>query len=109
MDIAIKLNIKINSPNVSAIKQKIISETAEKIHNQEGNTMQLTNDTDKMLCLIYDEFLNRKKVAVVPGTAFGDCGEGFLRISYAYSIEQLKEAMGRLERFIGRLREQKTC
>lgn len=61
MGIAIKLNVKINSPNVSAIKQKIISETAEKIHNQEGNTMQLTNDTDKMLCLIYDEFLNRKK------------------------------------------------
>ena len=60
-----------------------------------------------------DEFATRllreEELAVVPGTAFGDCGEGFLRISYAYSIEQLKEAMGRLERFIGRLREQKTC
>lgn len=60
-----------------------------------------------------DEFatrlLHEEELAVVPGTAFGDCGEGFLRISYAYSIEQLKEAMGRLERFIGRLREQKTC
>ena len=47
--------------------------------------------------------LNEEKVAVVPGTAFGECGEGFLRISYAYSLEDLKEAIGRLERFIGRL------
>ncbi|MBO5247517.1 MAG: aminotransferase class I/II-fold pyridoxal phosphate-dependent enzyme [Eubacterium sp.] len=55
-----------------------------------------------------DEFATRllkeEKVAVVPGTAFGDCGEGFLRISYAYSLENLKEALGRLERFITRLR-----
>ena len=50
-------------------------------------------------------FLKEEKVAVVPGTAFGDCGEGFLRISYAYSIEELKEALGRLERFVNRLRE----
>lgn len=48
--------------------------------------------------------LEEEKVAVVPGTAFGDCGEGFLRISYAYSIGDLKEAIGRLERFITRLR-----
>ncbi len=52
-------------------------------------------------------FLEEEKVAVVPGTAFGDCGEGFLRISYAYSIEDLKEAIGRLERFICRLRSEK--
>ena len=52
-------------------------------------------------------FLDEEKVAVVPGTAFGDCGEGFLRISYAYSIEDLKEAIGRLEKFITRLRSQK--
>lgn len=52
-------------------------------------------------------FLEEEKVAVVPGTAFGDCGEGFLRISYAYSIEDLKEAIGRLERFIERLRSEK--
>ena len=45
-----------------------------------------------------------EKVAVVPGTAFGECGEGFLRISYAYSIEDLKEALGRVEHFIQRLR-----
>lgn len=49
-------------------------------------------------------FLMEEKVAVVPGTAFGDCGEGFLRISYAYSLEDLKEALGRLEHFIQRLR-----
>lgn len=54
-----------------------------------------------------DEFANRllkeEKLAVVPGTAFGDSGEGFLRISYAYSIEELKVALERLERFIKRL------
>ncbi len=51
-------------------------------------------------------FLEKKKVAVVPGTAFGDCGEGFLRISYAYSIENLRIALDRLEEFIQELREQ---
>ncbi len=51
------------------------------------------------------ELLNAKKVAVVPGTAFGDCGEGFLRISYAYSLDDLKEALGRIEEFITELRE----
>lgn len=54
-----------------------------------------------------DEFatklLQEEKVAVVPGTAFGDCGEGYLRISYAYSLKNLKEALGRIERFINRL------
>lgn len=58
-----------------------------------------------------DEFANRllqeEKVAVVPGTAFGDCGEGFLRISYAYSLDDLKEALGRLRRFIERLDAEK--
>ncbi|MCI8694872.1 MAG: aminotransferase class I/II-fold pyridoxal phosphate-dependent enzyme [Lachnospiraceae bacterium] len=49
-------------------------------------------------------FLEEEKVAVVPGTAFGDCGEGYLRISYAYSLEDLKTAVGRLERFVQRLR-----
>ena len=48
--------------------------------------------------------LQEEKVAVVPGTAFGDCGEGFLRISYAYSLADLKEAIGRLEKFVRRLR-----
>ncbi len=52
-------------------------------------------------------FLNEEKVAVVPGTAFGDCGEGFIRISYAYSLEKLKIAMEKLEHFINRLRAEK--
>ena len=51
-------------------------------------------------------FLMEEKVAVVPGTAFGECGEGFLRISYAYSLEDLKVALGRLERFIEKLRNE---
>ncbi len=52
------------------------------------------------------KFLEEEKVAVVPGTAFGDCGEGFLRISYAYSIEDLKVAIGRLKSFVEKLRNQ---
>lgn len=53
-------------------------------------------------------FLQEEKVAVVPGTAFGDCGEGFLRISYAYSIEELREALGRMKRFVEKLRSRKV-
>lgn len=48
--------------------------------------------------------LTEEKVAVVPGSAFGDCGEGFLRISYAYSIENLKEAVSRIRKFVEKLR-----
>jgi aminotransferase len=55
-----------------------------------------------------DEFatalLNAKKVAVVPGTAFGASGEGFIRISYAYSLENLKLALDRIEEFVTELR-----
>ena len=54
-----------------------------------------------------DEFCTRllkeEKLAVVPGTAFGDCGEGFIRISYAYSLDNLKLAMERLENFIKKI------
>ena len=53
-------------------------------------------------------FLEEEKVAVVPGTAFGDSGEGFLRISYAYSLENLKVAIGRLERFVKKLRQERA-
>ena len=53
------------------------------------------------------KFLEEEKVAVVPGTAFGECGEGFLRISYAYSIEELREALGRMKRFVEKLRANK--
>lgn len=56
-----------------------------------------------------DEFATRmlqeEKVVVVPGTAFGACGEGFLRISYAYSLEQLKEALDRMESFLTKIRQ----
>ncbi len=52
--------------------------------------------------------LDEEKVAVVPGTAFGECGEGFLRISYAYSLEDLKEALGRVGSFIQRLRNERN-
>ena len=60
----------------------------------------------KQFGMTSDEFANKllqeEKVAVVPGTAFGNCGEGFLRISYAYSIEDLKVALERIEHFIQR-------
>lgn len=49
------------------------------------------------------KLLMEEKVAVVPGTAFGDCGEGFLRISYAYSIEKLKVAMEKIGKFVKKL------
>lgn len=61
----------------------------------------------KKFGLTSEEFATRllqeEKVAVVPGTAFGDCGEGFLRISYAYSMENLKIALERFENFIKKL------
>ncbi|MBR3367163.1 MAG: aminotransferase class I/II-fold pyridoxal phosphate-dependent enzyme [Lachnospiraceae bacterium] len=52
-----------------------------------------------------EQLLKEEKVAIVPGTAFGDSGEGFLRISYAYSIDSLREALGRLARFVERHRK----
>ena len=53
-------------------------------------------------------FLEEEKVAAVPGTAFGDSGEGFLRISYAYSLDNLKIAMERFKRFVEKLRAEKN-
>ena len=50
------------------------------------------------------ELLQREKVALVPGTAFGACGEGFVRISYAYSIKHLTEALTRSDRFLQNLK-----
>ena len=59
-----------------------------------------------------DEFattlLQTKKVAVVPGTAFGACGEGFLRISYAYSLDDLRIALDRVAEFVTEIREIKN-
>ena len=51
-----------------------------------------------------EQLLKEEKVAVVPGTAFGDSGEGFLRISYAYSLEELKTATERIARFVANRR-----
>ena len=52
-----------------------------------------------------DEFcqrlLDEKGVAIVPGNAFGRCGEGFARISYAYSVDHIKEALRRMSEFVG--------
>ncbi|MBP8968273.1 MAG: aminotransferase class I/II-fold pyridoxal phosphate-dependent enzyme [Lachnospiraceae bacterium] len=54
-------------------------------------------------------FLQEEKVAAVPGTAFGDSGEGYLRISYAYSLERLEEAMERFAHFVEKLRAAKNA
>ena len=51
------------------------------------------------------DLLDQEKVAVVPGSAFGESGEGFIRISYAYSIDELKEAFMRIERYLQKKRE----
>ncbi len=63
----------------------------------------------KSLGMTSEEFATRllqeEKVAVVPGTAFGDCGEGYLRISYAYSIENIKLALERIEKFVVNIRK----
>lgn len=50
-----------------------------------------------------ERLLYEEKVAIVPGTAFGDCGEGFARISYAYSVEHIAKALDQMERFINKL------
>ena len=54
-------------------------------------------------------FLEEEKVAAVPGNAFGDSGEGYLRISYAYSLENLKIAMERFKRFVEKLRAEQNA
>lgn len=51
-----------------------------------------------------ERLLNEYGVAIVPGTAFGDCGEGYARISYAYSVEHINEALDRMEKFVKTLR-----
>ena len=60
-------------------------------------SIQKTGMKSKDFCkeLLYDQ-----KVAVVPGTAFGECGEGFIRCSYAYSVENIEEALDRIEIFV---------
>ena len=53
-----------------------------------------------------EKLLHEQKVAVVPGTAFGECGEGFVRCSYAYSIEQIGEALKRIAVFVEKYKKQ---
>jgi aminotransferase len=54
------------------------------------------------------QLLREEKVAVVPGTAFGDCGEGFVRCAYATSLENVKEAMARMGRFLERVKRREA-
>ena len=58
-----------------------------------------TGMTSEEFC---EKLLNEQKVAVVPGNAFGECGEGFIRVSYAYSLKHLMEALSRIEKFINK-------
>lgn len=55
-----------------------------------------------------ERLITSKRVAVVPGNAFGDCGEGFIRISYCYSIENIKEAIRRIGEFVKELKDENT-
>ena len=50
-----------------------------------------------------ERLLAEEKVAVIPGTAFGACGEGFIRCSYAYALEDIKECLKRISQFVIRL------
>jgi len=52
---------------------------------------------------LHMDWQNGRTLALVPGTAFGDCGEGYLRVSYAYSLEDLQKAIERIKRFVARL------
>lgn len=60
-------------------------------------SIQSTGLTSDEFC---EKLLYSKKVAVVPGTAFGESGEGFIRASYCYSVEHIKEALLRIEEFL---------
>ena len=63
--------------------------------------------TSAKICDILRERVKEEKVAVVPGTAFGDCGEGYARISYAYSVKHITTALERIEEFITELKSGK--
>lgn len=64
-------------------------------------SIRCTGMTSEEFC---EQLLNEEKVAVVPGNAFGDSGEGFVRVSYAYSLKHLQEALKRIEAFVNRHR-----
>jgi aminotransferase len=67
-------------------------------------SIQSTGLTSDVFC---ERLLFEEKVAVVPGTAFGDCGEGFIRCSYAYSIEDIKKALSKIEKFVEKVKKEK--
>ena len=60
-----------------------------------------TGMTSEEFC---EKLILAKRVAVVPGNAFGDCGEGFIRISYSYSLKHITEALNRMEEFLNELK-----
>ena len=64
-------------------------------------SIRSTGLTSEQFC---ERLLMEEKVATVPGSAFGDSGEGFIRISYAYSLKHLMEAVKRIEKFINKLK-----
>jgi aminotransferase len=63
-------------------------------------SIKSTGMTSEEFC---EKLLYSKKVAVVPGNAFGDCGEGFIRVSYCYSTDHIKEALCRIGEFLSEL------
>ena len=67
-------------------------------------SIKSTGMTSEEFC---EKLLYSKKVAVVPGTAFGDSGEGFIRASYCYSLSHIKEALKRIKEFLDELEEKK--
>ena len=67
-------------------------------------SIKSTGMTSEEFC---EKLLYSKKVAVVPGTAFGDSGEGFIRASYCYSLSHIKEALRRIKEFIDELETEK--
>lgn len=64
-------------------------------------SIQSTGMSSEMFC---EKLLFEDKVAVIPGTAFGACGEGFIRCSYAYSVEEIQTALTKIEKFIQRIK-----
>ena len=62
-------------------------------------SIKTTGMTSQEFC---EKLLDEENLALVPGDAFGQAGEDYVRISYAYSLEQIKEAIGRLEHFLER-------
>ena len=88
------------SRNRFAICLRGIAKGAKKI------TLMLSYPSDEVGNHLFDvDMLDEKGVAIVPGTAFGDCGEGYARISYAYSVDHITEALEKMGEFIEELKK----